>query len=149
MHNYLSNMPSMAYIFEVHRLVVFVFIFCCMVCWCICFLLNSFLFSFSLYAIIRDGLCQVHTNSINYYCEGSEHSYEVNGNSVYIIILRTKNILKMNKVGMLLQKRTDTRGVGISRMRKSKYLLTAIPTSHTHRLHPIPLATPAFCSPSH
>ena len=65
-----------------------------LVCWCICFLLNSFLFSFSLYAIIRDGLCQVHTNSINYYCEGSEHSYEVNGNSVYIIILRTKNILK-------------------------------------------------------
>ena len=31
---------------------------------------------------------------------------------------------KMNKkVGMLLQKRTDTRGVGISSMRKSIYLL--------------------------
>ena len=30
-----------------------------------------------------------------------------------------KTFLKMQKVGMLLQKRTDTRGVGISRMRKS------------------------------
>ena len=30
-----------------------------------------------------------------------------------------KNILKMNKVGMLLQKRANTSGVGISNMRKS------------------------------
>ena len=51
------------------------------------------------------------------------------------------------KVGMLLQKRTDTRGVGISSMRKSIYLLTTTPTSHTHRFHPLPLATPASCSP--
>ena len=43
---------------------------------------------------------------------------------------------------MLLQKKTDTRGVGISRMRKSIYLLTTTITSHTHRFHPLPLATP-------
>ena len=43
------------------------------------------------------------------------------------------------KVGMLLQKRTDTR-VGISSMRKSIYLLTTTPSSHTHRFHPLPLA---------
>ena len=41
------------------------------------------------------------------------------------------------KVGMLLQKRTDTRGVGISSMRKSIYLLTTTPSSHTHRFHPL------------
>ena len=46
------------------------------------------------------------------------------------------------KVGMLLQKRTDTRGVGISSMRKSIYLLTTTPSSHTHRFHPLPLPTP-------
>ena len=51
------------------------------------------------------------------------------------------------KVGMLLQKITDTRGVGISNMRKSIYLLTTTPTSHTHRFHPLPLATPTSCSP--
>ena len=49
------------------------------------------------------------------------------------------------KVGMLLQKRTDTRGVGISSMRRSIYmyiyLLTTTPTNHTHRFHPLPLAT--------
>ena len=50
-------------------------------------------------------------------------------------------------IGMLLQKRTDTRGVGISSMRKSIYLLTTTPSSHTHRFHPLPLATPASCSP--
>ena len=48
---------------------------------------------------------------------------------------------------MLLLKRTDTRGVGISRMRKSIYLLTTTPSSYTHRFHPLPLATPASCSP--
>ena len=32
------------------------------------------------------------------------------------------------KGGMLLQKRADTIGVGISNMRKSIYLLTTIPT---------------------
>ena len=48
---------------------------------------------------------------------------------------------------MLLQKRTDTRGVGISSMRKSLYLRTTTPTSHTHRFHPLPLAAPASCSP--
>ena len=41
------------------------------------------------------------------------------------------------KVGMLLQKRTDTRGVGLSSMMKSIYLLTTTPTSHTHRFHPL------------
>ena len=51
------------------------------------------------------------------------------------------------KVGMLLQKRTDTRGVGISSMRKSIYLLTTTPSSHTHRFHQLPLATPASSSP--
>ena len=59
-----------------------------------------------------------------------------------------KNIYKMNKkVGMLLQKSTDTRGVGISSMRKSIYLLKTTPSSHTHRFHPLPLATPTSCSP--
>ena len=67
-----------------------------------------------------------------------------------------KNIFKNEqKVGMLLQKRTDTRGVGISSMRKSIYLLTTTPidfppsptshthlllttpTSHTHTFHPL------------
>ena len=48
---------------------------------------------------------------------------------------------------MLLQKRTDTRGVGISSMRKSTYLLRTTPSSHTHRFHPLPIATPASCSP--
>ena len=38
---------------------------------------------------------------------------------------------------MLLKKRTDTRGVGISNMRKSIYLLTTTPTSHTHTFHPL------------
>ena len=38
---------------------------------------------------------------------------------------------KMKKeVGMLLQKSTDTRGVGISSMRKSIYLLKTTPSSH-------------------
>ena len=41
---------------------------------------------------------------------------------------------------MLLQKRTDTRGVGISSMRKSIYILTTTPSSHTHRFHPHPPA---------
>ena len=31
-------------------------------------------------------------------------------------------------------------------MRKSIYLLTTTPSSHTHRFHPLPLATPASCS---
>ena len=48
---------------------------------------------------------------------------------------------------MLLQKSTDTRGVGISSMRKSIYLLKTTPSSHTHRFHPLPLATPTSCSP--
>ena len=58
----------------------------------------------------------------------------------------------------MLQKRTDTRGVGISSMRKSIYLLTTTPSSHTHRfhlqpppanhnirIHPLALVTPTFC----
>ena len=32
-------------------------------------------------------------------------------------------------------------------MRKSIYLLTITPSSHTHRFHPLLLATPTFCSP--
>ena len=62
---------------------------------------------------------------------------------------RTQNHFnKMKKeVGMLLQKSTDTRGVGISSMRKSIYLLKTTPSSHTHRFHPLPLATPTSCSP--
>ena len=58
-----------------------------------------------------------------------------------------KHFKNEQKVGMLLQKRTDTRGVGISSMRKSIYLLTTTPSSHTHRFHPLPLATTASCSP--
>ena len=48
---------------------------------------------------------------------------------------RTKNIFK------------NEQKVGISRMRKSIYLLTTTPSSHTHKFHPLPLATPASCSP--
>ena len=56
-----------------------------------------------------------------------------------------KNIfLNEQKVGMLLQKRTDTRGVGISSMRKSIYIP---PYNHTHRFHSLPLATHTSCSP--
>ena len=55
-----------------------------------------------------------------------------------IYIQERKTFLKMNKkVGMLLQKSTDTRGVGISSMRKSIYLLKTTPTSHTHTFHPL------------
>ena len=43
---------------------------------------------------------------------------------------------------MLLQKRTDTRGVGTSSMR-----IYIPPYNHTHRFHPLPLATPTSCSP--
>ena len=32
-------------------------------------------------------------------------------------------------------------------MRKSIYLLTTTPSSHTHRFHPLTLATPTSCSP--
>ena len=32
-------------------------------------------------------------------------------------------------------------------MRKSIYLLTTTHSSHTHRFHPLPLATPTSCSP--
>ena len=35
----------------------------------------------------------------------------------------------------------------ISSMRKSIYLLKTTPSSHTHRFHPLPLATPTSCSP--
>ena len=48
---------------------------------------------------------------------------------------------------MLLQKRTDTRGVEISSMRKSIYLVTTTTSSQTHRFHPLPLVTPTSCSP--
>ena len=58
---------------------------------------------------------------------------------------RTKNILiNEQKVGMLLQKRADTRGVGISNW-KFIYLLTTTSTNHTHRFHPLPPATSASC----
>ena len=80
---------------------------------------------------------------------------------IYIYMYKNEKHLKNEqKVGMLLQKRTDTRGVGISNMRKSIYLYTNTPTSHTHRFHPhpppanhthrfhpLPLATPTSCSP--
>ena len=87
----------MAYIFEVHRLAVFLFSFFAGVLVYLFsveffFLFFCLLFSFSLYAIIRDGLCQAHTNSINYYCE---EAYEVNGNSVYIYnYIKNENHLK-------------------------------------------------------
>ena len=32
-------------------------------------------------------------------------------------------------------------------MKKSIYILTTTPSSHTHRFHPLPLATPTSCSP--
>ena len=69
---------------------------------------------------------------------------------IYIYIVwreEGKGVKNEQKVGMLLQKRTDTRGVGISSMRKSIYLLTTTPSSHTHRFHPLPLATHTSCSP--
>ena len=70
-------------------------------------------------------------------------SYWLMADECYIL----KHLKNEQKVGMLLQKRTDTRGVGISSMSKSIYLLTTTPSSHTHRFHPLPLATPTSCSP--
>ena len=58
-----------------------------------------------------------------------------------------KHFKNEQKVGMLLQNRTDTSAVGISSLRKSMHLLTTTPTSHTHRFHPHPPATPTSCSP--
>ena len=53
---------------------------------------------------------------------------------------RTKNFFFYEqKFGMLLQKIADTRGVGISNMSKSIYLLTTTPTRHTHLLLTIPI----------
>ena len=60
---------------------------------------------------------------------------------ITVVMTRTKNIKKQE------QKSTDTRVVGISSMRKSIYLLKTTPSSHTHRFHPLPLATPTSCSP--
>ena len=54
-----------------------------------------------------------------------------------VIIKELKTLKNEQKVGMLLQKRTDTRGVGIRSDRKSIYLLTTTTTSHTHRFHPL------------
>ena len=64
---------------------------------------------------------------------------------IYLIQFNYKKVLEQErkhfkneqKVGMLLQKRTDTRGVGLSSMMKSIYLLTTTPTSHTHTFHPL------------
>ena len=67
--------------------------------------------------------------------------------------LITKSTVNEQKIGMLLQKRTDTRGVGISNMNIPPYNHThrfhshPPPANHTHRFHPLPLATPASCSP--
>ena len=58
-----------------------------------------------------------------------------------------KTFKKLTNSRDAAEKRTDTRGVGISSMRKSIYLLTTTPSSHTHRFHPLPLATLASCSP--
>ena len=41
-------------------------------------------------------------------------------------------LILLQKVGMLMQKITDTRGLGISNMRTSKYLLTTTPIDSTH-----------------
>ena len=61
---------------------------------------------------------------------------------------KEKHLKYEQKVGMLLQKRTDTRGVGISSMRKSIYLLTTTPNIQIHRFHPHPLATPIYSTHS-
>ena len=63
-----------------------------------------------------------------------------------------KNNLFFKEVGMLLQRRANTSGVGISNYYKEIYnytslqhhpLTTPIHSNHTHRFHP--LATPASC----
>ena len=62
--------------------------------------------------------------------------------------MRAARVKNDQKVGMLLQKRTDTRGVGISSMYTSlQPHPLATPISHTHIFHPLPLATPTSCSP--
>ena len=48
----------------------------------------------------------------------------INGEILRGKILTKNNLKNGQLVGMLLQKRTDTRGVGISNMRKSIYFLT-------------------------
>ena len=50
----------------------------------------------------------------------------------YVNCAIKQHFLNVQKIGMLMQKRTDTRGVGISSKRKSIYLLTTKPNSHTH-----------------
>ena len=57
------------------------------------------------------------------------------------IIKERKNIFKMDKeVRMLLQKRANTTGVGISNfMRISIYLLTTTPTKHTYTFLTTPI----------
>ena len=77
------------------------------------------------------------------------HTITVSTAHTHMYIQRTQNHFNKMKteVGMLLPKSTDTRGVVISSMRKSIYLLKTTPSSHTHRFHPLPLATPTSCSP--
>ena len=48
-----------------------------------------------------------------------------------------KHFKKCTKSRDAAVKRTDTRGVGISSVRKSIYFLTTTPSSHTHRFHPL------------
>ena len=50
------------------------------------------------------------------------------------ILSHSSLLINEQKVGMLLQKGTDTRGVRISSLMKSIYLLTTTPTSHTRLL---------------
>ena len=51
-----------------------------------------------------------------------------------LLLIKNENHLKTNKeVGMLLQKRANTSGVGISNiMRISVYVLTTTPTNYTY-----------------
>ena len=77
----------------------------------------------------------VYTSRTNYYINYKKYR-----------IKNKKHLKNELKVGML-QKRADTRGVGISNMRKSIYLLTTTPidSTHTHLL----LTTPIDSTHSH
>ena len=52
-------------------------------------------------------------------------------------IFNEKHLKNEQKSRDAAAKSTDTRGVGISSMRKSIYLLKTTPTSHTHTFHPL------------
>ena len=81
-------------------------------------------------------VCLIIYNNNN--CKQSELFSAFNGPEFhYVYIKNEKHFFKLAKCRDAAVKRTATRGVGISSTRKSIYLLTTTPTSHTHTFHPL------------